>query len=52
MTLSPVVIGFPLVGSRLLMVLKVSDDFTQHVNEAPESERDFCIQLVIINEVI
>lgn len=39
--LSSVVIGLLLAGAHLLMVLVVSDDFTQHVNEAAISVRDF-----------
>lgn len=41
-----------LLVAHLLMVLEVSDDFTQHVNEAAKLRRDSCIQLVILTEVI
>lgn len=50
--LSSVVMGLLLVGAHLLMALEVSDDFIQHVNEAAESVRDSCIQLVVLTEVI
>lgn len=52
MALSSVVIGLLLVGAHLLMVLELSDDSTQHVNEAAKSVRDSCIQLAILTEVI
>lgn len=52
MALSSVVIGLLLVGAHLLMMLVVSDDFTQHVNEAAKSVRYSSIQLVILTEVI
>ncbi len=50
--LSSVVIGLLSVAAHLLMALEVSDDFIQHVNEAAESVRDSCIQLVVLTEVI
>lgn len=34
------------------MVLAVSEDFTQHVNEAAKPMRDSSTQLVILTEVI
>lgn len=45
------VIGLLLVHAHLLLVLMVSDDFTQHVNAA-SSGGDSCVLLVILSGVI
>lgn len=46
------VIGLLLVRAHLLIVLMVSDDFTQHVNDAASSRGDSCALLVILSGVI